>query len=126
MRNHPEVGRVLGCDVYGGYDVKACAADQFTRSLHSIETLYTIMGPGCVSVRCTSTPLAESITGTWDDGHAFPRPGHKEPVKSGKPPVLGAANPTTSTREVRMSLSRFACDTCRVRVADDVRSVAFG
>src|SRR5579864_4457191 len=46
MRNHPEVGRVLGCDVYGGYDVKATEADKFTRSLHSIETLYTIMGPG--------------------------------------------------------------------------------
>src|SRR5207253_3376615 len=68
MRNHPEVGRVLGCDVYGGYDVKATAADQFIRSLHSIETLYTIMGPGCVKVSCTSTPTAESITAVWDDG----------------------------------------------------------
>jgi len=36
--------------------------------VHGIETLYTIMGSGCVSVRCTSTPYAESITGTWDDG----------------------------------------------------------
>src|SRR5579872_5412642 len=38
MRNHPEVGRVLGCDVYGGYDLKAAEADKFTRALHSIET----------------------------------------------------------------------------------------
>src|SRR5262245_39570410 len=68
MRNHPEVGKVLGCDVYGGYDLKSAEADKFTRALHSIETLYTIMGPGCVSVQCTSTPTVESITATWNDG----------------------------------------------------------
>ncbi|MBI3866422.1 MAG: hypothetical protein HY290_31465 [Planctomycetia bacterium] len=68
MRNHPEVGQVLGCDVYGGYDVKATAADQFTRSLHSIETMYTIMGAGCVRVSCTSSPTVESITAVWVDG----------------------------------------------------------
>src|ERR1700704_6067520 len=26
------------------------------------------MGPGCESVRCTSTDVAESITGVWSDG----------------------------------------------------------
>jgi len=39
MRNHPDVGKVLGCDVYGGYAVTAPEADLFSRSLHSIETL---------------------------------------------------------------------------------------
>lgn len=68
MRNHPEVGRVLGCDVYGGWTVNAPEADKFTRPLHSIETLYAIMGPGVVSVSCTSTPTTESITAVWDDG----------------------------------------------------------
>jgi predicted dehydrogenase len=68
MRDHPEVGRVIGCDVYGGWTVNAPLADQFTRPLHSLETLYTIMGPGVVSVSCTSTPTAESITAVWGDG----------------------------------------------------------
>lgn len=68
MRNHPEVGRVLGCDVYGGWTVNAPEADKFTRPLHSIETLYAIMGPGVVSVSCTSTPTTESITAVWSDG----------------------------------------------------------
>lgn len=68
MRNHPEVGKVLGCDVYGGYSLEAAEADKFTRPLHSIETLYTIMGPGVVKVSCTSTPTAESITAVWGDG----------------------------------------------------------
>ena len=68
MRNHPEVGRVLGCDVYGGCPTEPHHAELFWHAVHEIETLYTIMGPGCVSVTCTSTPFAESITGTWSDG----------------------------------------------------------
>ena len=80
MRDHPEVGRVLGCDVYGGYDLQAAEADKFIRPLHSIETLYTILGPGCVSVSCTSTPSTESITAVWSDG----RVGTYRGIKQGK------------------------------------------
>ncbi|MDB5306747.1 MAG: Dehydrogenase [Gemmataceae bacterium] len=68
MRDHPEVGRVLGCDVYGGCPTEPHHAELYWHGVHSIETLYTIMGPGCVSVSCTSTPVAESVTGTWEDG----------------------------------------------------------
>ena len=68
MRNHPEVGHVIGCDVYGGWSVNAPDADKFARPLHSIETMYAIMGPGVVSVACTSTPSTESITAVWSDG----------------------------------------------------------
>lgn len=68
MRDHPEVGKVMGCDVYGGYDMKAVEADLSSRSLHSLETMYTIMGPGVESVSCVSTPLTESYTLTWGDG----------------------------------------------------------
>lgn len=68
MRNHPEVGKVLGCDVYGGWSVDAPPSDQFTRPLHSIETLYAIMGPGVVSVSSTGTATAESIIAVWEDG----------------------------------------------------------
>ena len=68
MRNHPEVGKVLGCDVYGGCPTEPHHAELYWHAVHGIETLYTIMGPGCESVRTTSTPLAESITGTWADG----------------------------------------------------------
>jgi predicted dehydrogenase len=68
MRDHPEVGRVLGCDVYGGCPTEPHHPELFWHGVHGIETLYTIMGPGCVSVRCTSTPYAEAITGEWSDG----------------------------------------------------------
>lgn len=68
MRNHPEVGKVLGCDVFGGCPTEPHHAELYWHAVHGIETLYTIMGPGCVSVRCTSTDFAESITGVWADG----------------------------------------------------------
>ena len=68
MRNHAEVGAVLGCDVYGGCPFEPHHADLYWHALHGIETLYTIMGPGCATVTCVSTPVAESVTGVWNDG----------------------------------------------------------
>ena len=50
MRNHEEVGDVLGCDVYGGCPREPHHPDLVWHGIHGIETLYTIMGPGCVSV----------------------------------------------------------------------------
>jgi hypothetical protein len=68
MRNHPEVGRVLGCDVYGGCPTEPHHPDLFWHSIHGIETLYTIMGPGCRSVTRASTDQGELVTGVWSDG----------------------------------------------------------
>jgi len=97
MRNHPEVGRVIGVDVYGGWDVKAPVADQFIRPLHSIETLYTIMGePGVVSVSCTSTPSAESITCVWKDGRVGTYRGIKEGAVKYSATVFGDKGVSTA------------------------------
>lgn len=81
MRQHPEVGNVLGCDVYGGFEVKGPTADEFIRPLHSLETIYTIMGPGVETVSCASSPTAESFTMVWKDG----RIGTYRGIKEGKP-----------------------------------------
>lgn len=68
MRDHPEVGKVLGCDVYGGCPTEPHHPDLFWHAVHSIETLYTILGPGCESVTRASTADAELVAGTWKDG----------------------------------------------------------
>jgi predicted dehydrogenase len=68
MREHPEVGKVLGCDIYGGCPTEKHHAELFWHAVHGIDTLFTIMGPGCQSVTCTSTPTAEVVTGVWADG----------------------------------------------------------
>lgn len=67
MKNHPQVGRVLGCSVYGGLSFEASHDDFFWHSIHSAETLFTIMGAGCLSVTRASTPAAELVTGIWRD-----------------------------------------------------------
>jgi predicted dehydrogenase len=68
MRNHEEVGKVLGCDVYGGCPREPHHPDLTWHGIHGVETLYTIMGPGCVSLTRTSTDLADVVTGVWNDG----------------------------------------------------------
>ena len=62
MQNHPEVGEVIGCDVFGGCPTVDHHPDLFWHAIHSFETLYTIMGPGAVSVTRTRTDDAELIT----------------------------------------------------------------
>ncbi|MBI5760773.1 MAG: Gfo/Idh/MocA family oxidoreductase [Planctomycetales bacterium] len=96
MRDHPEVGRVIGCDVYGGWIVNAPEADKFTRPLHSIETLYTIMGPGVVSVTCTSTSTAEVITALWKDGRVGTYRGIKEGAVKYSATVFGDKGVSTA------------------------------
>ncbi len=68
MRNHPEVGKVEGCFVYGGIKTEPHHADFFWHAIHSFETMYTIMGPGAVTVTRASTDRAELVTGVWKDG----------------------------------------------------------
>ena len=96
MRDHPEVGRVLGCDVYGGWDVKAAESDKFTRPLHSIETLYTIMGLGVATVTCVSTPSTESITAAWKDGRVGTYRGVKEGAVKYSATVFGDKGVSTA------------------------------
>ncbi|MFM7539083.1 MAG: Gfo/Idh/MocA family protein [Planctomycetota bacterium] len=68
MRNHPEVGKVLGLDLHGGYPTHPSHSEMYWHALHSVDTIYTILGPGCETVACASTPLTESITAVWSDG----------------------------------------------------------
>jgi len=67
MRKHDEVGDVLGADVYGGAPREEHHPDLFWHAIHGVETLYTIMGPGCVSVGRTATETADVVTGVWKD-----------------------------------------------------------
>jgi predicted dehydrogenase len=68
MRNHEEVGKVIGCDVYGGSPVVEHHPEFFGHAVHSFETLYTIMGPGAETVTRARTDDTELVTGVWGDG----------------------------------------------------------
>src|SRR5947209_6570237 len=68
MRNDPKVGDVLGCDAYGPCELEPHHPDLFWYGVHGVETLFTIMGPGCTSVARVQAKDAEFVTGTWKDG----------------------------------------------------------
>lgn len=68
MRNHPECGEVLGAVVYGGCPREPSHPDLYWHAVHGVETLYTIMRPGCLSVVRTETDKADVVTGVWEDG----------------------------------------------------------
>lgn len=97
MRNHPEVGKVIGCDVYGGFAVmNVPAADKFTVPLHSIETLYAIMGPGVEKLSCVSSPTAEVVTATYKDGRVATYRGIKDGTVKYSATVFGDKGVSTA------------------------------
>jgi len=68
MRTDERVGKVLGCNAYGPCALEEHHPDLFWYGIHGVETLFTIMGPGCVSVTRTSTPDTDMVVGLWKDG----------------------------------------------------------
>ena len=96
MREHPEVGRVIGCDVYGGGKSDPETPGFIWSSLHSIETLYAIMGPGVVSVACTSTDKVEQFTCVWSDGRVGTYRGIKEGAVKYSATVFGEKGVSTA------------------------------
>jgi predicted dehydrogenase len=75
-----KVGTVLGCDAFGPCTLEPNHPDLFWYGIHGVEILFTIMGPGCVSVRRTQTADFEQVTGVWEDG----RIGTFRGIRSGK------------------------------------------
>lgn len=68
MRNHEQVGEVVGCDVYAPCALEEHHPDLFWYGVHGVEMLFTIMGTGCVSVTRTHTAGTDVTTGVWQDG----------------------------------------------------------
>ena len=68
MLNNPKIGKIMGCDAYGPCSLEEHHPDLFWYGVHGVETLFTIMGPGCVSVTRVHTEGMEFVVGTWEDG----------------------------------------------------------
>jgi hypothetical protein len=67
-RTEGKFGDILGCDAYGPCSLEPHHPDLFWYGIHGVETLFTIMGPGCESVTRLETDNAEFVTGKWKDG----------------------------------------------------------
>jgi predicted dehydrogenase len=68
MRNDRRVGDVVGCEARGPCSLEPHHPDLFWYGIHGVETLFTIMGPGCVEVTRVHTDGTDFVVGRWDDG----------------------------------------------------------
>ncbi|MBX9682048.1 MAG: Gfo/Idh/MocA family oxidoreductase [Gemmataceae bacterium] len=68
MRTDPKVGRILGAVAFSPCSLEPHHPDLYWYGVHGVETLYTLMGPGCVSVTRTHSKDADEATGLWNDG----------------------------------------------------------
>lgn len=59
---------VVGCVAYSPSKLDPTHPDLFWYGIHGVETLFTVMGPGCQSVQRTQVDGVEIVTGVWDDG----------------------------------------------------------
>lgn len=82
-----KIGKVLGADAYSPAKLEATHPDLLWYGIHGIETLFTVMGPGCKTVTRTYTEDTDVVVGVWEDG----RIGTFRGVRSGKSGYGGTA-----------------------------------
>lgn len=68
IHNDPRLGKVIGCDQYAPCTLEPHHPDFFWYGIHGVEPLFTIMGPGCVSVTRIHTAGTDLAVGIWNDG----------------------------------------------------------
>jgi hypothetical protein len=61
-------GDVLGCDAFSPVPIEKTHPDLFWYGIHGVETLFTVMGPGCESVTRVSTDDMDVVVGKWNGG----------------------------------------------------------
>ena len=63
-----KVGDVIGCIAYGPCALEPHHPDFYWYGIHTVETLFTLMGTGCETVSRTSSEAADVAVGQWKDG----------------------------------------------------------
>ncbi len=68
VEGRTKVEKVLGADTYCPAGKAIGHPDMFFYGIHGIESLFTVMGPGCREVVRFNTEGTDAIVGTWNDG----------------------------------------------------------
>jgi len=68
VKNRKDLGRILGASTFSPAHIHPDNPGLFNYGIHGVETLYALMGSGCISVRCFSYDDWDLVVGKWDDG----------------------------------------------------------
>jgi len=68
VREDSPFGETHGVDAWSPCHLNELHPDFYWYGIHGVETLFTMMGPGCVSVSRTSTPNYDLAVGVWENG----------------------------------------------------------
>lgn len=82
-----EYGKVMGADCYSPAIREITHPDFGWYGIHGVETLFTVMGTGCVSVNRMSAEGTDVVVGLWSDG----RIGTFRGIREGKSNYGGTA-----------------------------------
>ncbi|MNK04848.1 Oxidoreductase family, NAD-binding Rossmann fold [compost metagenome] len=78
--NTGKYGKVTGADTYSPAYLEKTHTDLFWYGIHGVETLFSVMGPGCKQVTQFSAGDTDVVVGTWADN----RIGTYRGLRSGK------------------------------------------
>lgn len=81
------IGPVTGADVYTPAEIDPGHLDMAWYGIHGVEMLFTVMGPGCQSVRRVHTEGTDMLVGMWTDG----RVGTVRGIRKGAASISGVA-----------------------------------
>jgi predicted dehydrogenase len=77
IRRSPDLGEVLGASAHGPCPIQTYVPDLFWYGIHTVEMLYTLMGPGVETVTRVHTADADVVVGRWKDGRVGVMRGHR-------------------------------------------------
>jgi predicted dehydrogenase len=63
-----EVGEIVGATTWGPCSYQSGTPDLFFYAIHGVESLFTLMGPGCKTVSRSKNQTHDQVTGVWKDG----------------------------------------------------------
>ena len=67
-RYNEELGQVVSCDVFGSSSWAEQHPSLYLYGIHAVEPLFTVMGPGCETVRRIKTDGVDLVVGVWTGG----------------------------------------------------------